>query len=101
MTVDPTTGRKHTVGMVEKAMGEVGFSVKADKGGKAQALDLIKHLSTDSTLPIQRVRMRVRITMPSKDAKRVKEKVLAEVEEVEEDEMDAEWEAVGHATRWS
>jgi hypothetical protein len=34
--------------------------------------------------------MRVRITMPSKDAKRIKEKVMAEVDEVEEEDMGAE-----------
>lgn len=100
MTVDPATGRKHTVGMVEKAMGEMGFSTKADKTAKAQALDLIRQLSQpESVLPVQRVRMRVRITMPSKDAKRVKEKVLELVDEVEEEDMDAEWEAVSAQSR--
>jgi ribosome maturation protein SDO1 len=94
MTVDPATGRKHTVGMVEKAMGELGFSVNGTKTAKAQALDLIKALGDGSILPVQRVRMRVRITMPSKDGKRVKDKVLALVDEVEEEDTGAEWEAV-------
>lgn len=95
MTVDPATGRKHTVGMVEKAMTEVGYSVNPTKTAKAQALDLIKSLSTEgSVLPVQRVRMRVRVTMPAKDGKRVKDKVLALAEEVEEEDTGAEWEAV-------
>lgn len=96
MTVDPsvTPPRKHTVGMIEKALGEVGFSVKTDKPAKAQALELIKKLSEGDVLPIRRVRMRVRITMPSKDAKRIGDKVKAEVEEVEEEEPGQEWEAV-------
>lgn len=95
MTVDPATQRKHTVGMVEKAMTEIGYSTRADKTAKAQALDLIRQLSQpDSVLPVQRVRMRVRITMPAKDAKRIKEKLMENVEETEEEEMDAEWEAV-------
>ena len=38
--------------------------------------------------------MRVRVTMPGKEAKRVKERILMDVEEVEEEEMGAEWEAV-------
>lgn len=100
MTVDPATGRKHTVGMVEKAMGELGFSVNGTKTAKAQALDLIKTLSAeDSILPVQRVRMRVRISMPAKDGKRVKEKILAMVEEVEEEDTGAEWEAVSFMQR--
>jgi ribosome maturation protein SDO1 len=101
MTVDPsvTPPRKHTVGMIEKALGEVGFSVKTDKPAKAQALELIKKLSESDVLPIRRVRMRVRITMPSKDAKRVGEKVKAECEEIEEEEPGQEWEAVGLFSR--
>lgn len=96
MTVDPsvTPARKHTVGMIEKALGEVGFSVKTDKPAKAQALELIKKLSEGDVLPIRRVRMRVRITMPSKDAKRIGEKVKAECEEVEDEDPGQEWEAV-------
>jgi ribosome maturation protein SDO1 len=95
MTLDPTTGHKHTTGMIEKAMAEVNFVIKADKPGKAQALELIRKLQgPDSPLQVQRVRMRVRITMPSKDAKRIKEKVMAEVDEVEEEDMGAEWEAI-------
>lgn len=39
--------------------------------------------------------MRVRITMPSKEGKRLKEKVLALVAKVEEDEWADEWELVG------
>ncbi|WWC73376.1 SBDS family rRNA metabolism protein [Kwoniella pini CBS 10737] len=97
MTVDPNTNRKHTVGMIEKTMSEIGFSVKADKPAKAQALELIKKLTSEEsegTLPIRRSRLRIRISMPGKDAKRVKENILKEVEEVEEDDMGMEWEAI-------
>jgi ribosome maturation protein SDO1 len=100
MTVDPSTTppRKHTVGMVEKAMAEIGFSSRTDRPAKAQALELIKRLSEgeekDKVLPIRRVRMRVRITMPGKDAKRIGEKVKEECEEIEEEEAGQEWEAV-------
>ncbi|OWZ33637.1 SBDS family rRNA metabolism protein [Cryptococcus neoformans C23] len=94
MTVDPSTSRKHTVGMVEKAMAEVGFSVRADRPAKAQALELIKKLGEGDVLPVRRVRMRVRITMPGKDAKRCKDKIVAECDEVEEEDMGMEWEAI-------
>jgi ribosome maturation protein SDO1 len=98
MTIDPTTSRKHTVGMIEKAMEEVHYNVKTDKPAKAQALEVIKRLGGEgSPLEVQRVRMRVRIVMPGKDGKRCKEKILAEVEEVEEEDMGTEWEAVSDA----
>lgn len=76
-------------------MSEMGYSTRGDKTAKAQALDLIRQLGQpDSILPVQRVRMRVRITMPAKDAKRVKDKVVALVDEVEEEDMGGEWETI-------
>lgn len=95
MTVDPTSTppRKHTVGMVEKAMSEVGYSVRADKPAKAQALELIKRLGEGDVLPIRRQQMRVRVTMPAKDAKRIGGKVKEEGE-VEEEDAGEEWEVV-------
>lgn len=36
MSVDPGTQRPHTVGMVEKAMAEVGYSVNTGKSAKVQ-----------------------------------------------------------------
>ena len=60
-----------------------------------QVLDCIKILQTKSTLPIQRSRMRVRITMPSKDGKRLKETILESAEKVEENEFGQnDWELV-------
>lgn len=38
--------------------------------------------------------MRVRITMPAKDGKRIKDKMLALISKVEDDEMGDEWEVV-------
>lgn len=38
--------------------------------------------------------MRIRLTMPSKDGKRLKEEILKNVEKVEEDEWSEEWELV-------
>ncbi|BGP26541.1 hypothetical protein JCM10295v2_005494 [Rhodotorula toruloides] len=93
--VDPNTQRPHTVGMIEKAMNEVGYNVNGSKAAKAQALDLIKVLQAKKTLPIARAQMRVRITMSSKEGKKIKEKVLPLIAKVEEDEWSDEWELVG------
>lgn len=109
--VDPGTQRPHTVGMIEKAMGEVGYSVNTGKSAKVQvrtsrslslqkltttlqALDLIKVLQASNTLPIARARMRVRVTLPAKDGKRIKDKLLALVSKVEDDDWGEEWELV-------
>ena len=79
--------------MVEKAMTELGYSVKADKPAKAQALELIKKIQEAEVLPMRRSRMRIRVTMPSKDAKRIGGRVKEEGE-VEEEDAGEEWEVV-------
>lgn len=50
-----------------------------------------------NTLPIARARMRVRVTLPSKDGKRLKDKILALISEVEEDDWSDDWELVRYA----
>ncbi|KAJ3476180.1 hypothetical protein NLI96_g11341 [Meripilus lineatus] len=111
--VDPATQRPIPVGMIEKAMTEAGYSVRPGKNAKSQvALDIlhrytegalkidgqvsecIKLLQSDSTLPIQRARMRVKVTMPSEDGKRIRKRILEGAEKVETDAMgDQQWEA--------
>jgi len=92
--VDPSNQRPYPVGIIEKAMAEAGFSVKQNKNAKSQVSECIKQLQTDSKLPIQRARMRVKVTLPITDAKVLREKVLEGAEKVEHDETRQEdWEA--------
>jgi len=93
--VDPSTQRPYPVGMIEKAMTEAGYSVKTNKTAKSQVSECIKSLQTSSNLPIQRARMRVRVTVPTKDGKRLRDQMLEGAEQVEEEEMgQTEWEVV-------
>lgn len=93
--VEPATQKPYGVGMIEKAMSSAGFSVKQNKPAKAQVAECIKLIQTDGELPIQRARMRVRVTIPTKDGKRLKEQVIEGAEKVEVDEMgQEEWESV-------
>jgi len=95
--VDPGTKRPYTVGMVEKAMQEIHYSVKPGKNAKAQAVEVIRLLQEKKTMPIERAKMRVRITMPNKDGKKMKEKFTALVDDVEDEDWSDEWELVGAA----
>ncbi|KAF9263124.1 Shwachman-Bodian-diamond syndrome protein [Marasmius fiardii PR-910] len=93
--VDPSTQRPYPVGMIEKAMAEAGFSVKQGKNAKSQVSECIKLLQSESNLPLQRARMRVRVTIPAADGKRLREKVLEGAEKVEDDEMGNDgWEVI-------
>lgn len=100
--VDPSTQRPYSVGLIEKAMSEIHFNVRSDKPAKSQALECIRQLQEKGSLKIQRARMRVRITMGSKDGKRLREQVKAMAVEggIEEDDMGAdEWEAVSRVAQ--
>lgn len=92
--VDPSTKRPYTVGVIEKAMSEVHYSVKTGKTAKSQSLDVIRAIQAAKTLPLERARMRVRVTMPAKEGKKVKEKVMPHVEKVEDEDWDDDWELI-------
>ncbi|KAL7415725.1 Shwachman-Bodian-diamond syndrome protein [Mrakia frigida] len=86
-TVDPSSNRPYTTGLIEKAMVEVGFSIKPEKPVKVQVLDCIRLLQASSTLPIQRARMRVRITLPAEDGAKLIGRITSTAEAVEEDDL--------------
>ncbi|KAJ4471370.1 Shwachman-Bodian-diamond syndrome protein [Lentinula edodes] len=93
--VDPVTQRPYPVGMIEKAMSEAGYSLKPNKNAKSQVSDCIKSLQSDSTLPIQRARMRVRVTVPNVDSERLRNKVSEGAEKIEEEIMGQnDWEVI-------
>ncbi|KDN50383.1 Shwachman-Bodian-diamond syndrome protein [Tilletiaria anomala UBC 951] len=92
--VDPSSKRPYTVGMIEKAMSEIHYSVKPGKNAKSQSVEVIRLLQEKKIIPIERAKMRVRICMPNKDGKRLKEKVLSLVDHVEDDDWTDEWELI-------
>lgn len=109
--VEPSTQRPYAVGMIEKAMAEAGFSVKQNKTAKSQVCGIpfegigssgymkvsecIKLLQSDSKLPIQRARMRVKVAMPTADSERLREKIIEGAEKIEDDQIgQEEWAVV-------
>ncbi|KAI0762369.1 Shwachman-Bodian-diamond syndrome protein [Fomes fomentarius] len=93
--VDPTTQRPYPVGVIEKAMTEAGFSVKPGKTAKSQVSECIKLLQTESKLPIQRARMRVKVSIPTANVEKLRTKILESAETVEKDDQGSDdWETV-------
>ncbi|KAF9015395.1 SBDS protein C-terminal domain-containing protein [Cyathus striatus] len=92
--VDPSTQRPYPVGIIEKAMAEAGFSVKQGKTAKSQQVsECIKQLQTDSKLPIQRARMRIRVSVPVSDSTRLRERIIEVGDKVEREESgEQDWE---------
>ncbi|KAK2461737.1 hypothetical protein APHAL10511_006200 [Amanita phalloides] len=93
--VDPATQTPYPIGLIEKAMAEAGFSVKPNKTAKSQVAECIKLLQSNSKLPIQRARMRVRVFMPTEDIDRLREKLFEGAEIIESEEKgQTDWEGV-------
>ncbi|RKP07286.1 SBDS protein C-terminal domain-containing protein [Thamnocephalis sphaerospora] len=92
--VNPETKRPYTVTMIESAMEQLHLSVNPNRGAKQQALDVIKQLQEKQIIPIARAQMRLRVTMPAKEAKKAKEKLHALVGTVEEEDWADEYELV-------
>lgn len=64
--VNPETLRPYTLSLVEKALRDSHFSVNPAKTAKQQALKAVAVLK--ELLPIERARMRVRVTLPAAGA---------------------------------
>ena len=94
--VDPATQRPYSLGIIEKALAEVGFSVDPSKNAKSQVLNAIRLLQQGTKLPVQRARMRVRLTSPATDVEKLEQRIRDSAEVVEDTEArDGLWEAVG------
>jgi ribosome maturation protein SDO1 len=82
--------------MIQKALDEIGFSVRAEKSAKSQALEGIKKIVEAKVIPIQRARMRLRISTVGKEGKKVREKLQEAkvLKEVLEEDFGEEYELV-------
>ena len=84
--------------MIQKALDEIGFSVRTDKSAKSQALEGIKKLVEGKVIPIQRARMRLRVVSSggSKVGKKVREKLneAGVLGDVQEENFGEEYELV-------
>lgn len=84
--VNPDTKRPYPVSIIEKAMKDAHYSVKPNRNAKQQALDVIPILK--ETMPLERAQMRVKVTLSGKDAKKVRDKIIALASSCEQEEWD-------------
>lgn len=86
--VNPESKRPYPVSMIEKAMKDAHYSVKPNRNAKQQALDVIKLLKEN--MPLERARMRLKISFSGKDSKKLKEKIVKLAASVEQEEWEKE-----------
>ncbi|KAL6773766.1 hypothetical protein ACKKBG_A22405 [Auxenochlorella protothecoides x Auxenochlorella symbiontica] len=60
--INPTTQRPYTIPMIERALKDTHFSVDSNRPAKTQALEALPALQ--ERFPIERARMRLKITLP-------------------------------------
>ncbi|KAJ1797135.1 hypothetical protein LPJ59_003331 [Coemansia sp. RSA 2399] len=92
--VNPSTQQTYTVTMIEKAMADIHFSVNHNRSAKQQALDVIRQIQEQNTIPISRAQMRIRVVMSAKEGKRIRDSVMELVASVEDEERGEEYELV-------
>jgi len=88
--INPETGRPLTVGIIEKAMKEVGFSVNPARNAKGQALEVIRLLIQKEDFPIARAQMRLKLVVPVAEGKSVKENLTTLLTKIEREECGDE-----------
>ena len=98
LCVNPATNRPYPPSMIQKALDEIGFSVRTEKSAKSQALEGIKKIVDSKVIPIQRARMRLRICTTGKEGKKTKEKLQEAkvLKEILEEDFGEEYELVFH-----
>lgn len=69
LTINRETKKPFPLSVIEEAMKKRHFSVKVRRNVKQQALELIRTMSMDGDLPMERVKMRVRIEARARDVK--------------------------------
>lgn len=69
LTINRDTKKPFPLSLIEEEMRQLHFSVKVRKSAKQQALEVIKQLAQSGQLPIERVKMRVRIEARARDVK--------------------------------
>lgn len=92
--VNPETNRPFPVTLIEKAMKDVHFSVKPTKSTKQQALEAIKLLTESAALNIRRAHMRLKVSVPAKDGKKLREKIKKLATKVEEEDFSGDLEMI-------
>lgn len=85
--INPETRKPYPVTMIEKAMKDLHYSIKPKQNSKQQALEVIRQLK--ERIPIDRAQMRLGVTVPVQDSKRMRERLaplLAKTERLEKGE---------------
>lgn len=92
--INPRTKKRYPPTMIQKALAELKINIVATKPAKIQALDAIRLLVAEQVIPIVRAKMKVKVTLESKDAKKLKDTIMPLLGDIETEDSGKLWEAV-------
>ncbi|CDR45662.1 CYFA0S19e01530g1_1 [Cyberlindnera fabianii] len=92
--INPKTKKRYPPTMIQKTLAELKVNIVATKPAKTQALEAIRLLVKEQVIPIVRAKMKVKITLESKDAKKLKETLTPLLGEIESEDTGKFWEVV-------
>ncbi|ODV93603.1 hypothetical protein PACTADRAFT_35363 [Pachysolen tannophilus NRRL Y-2460] len=86
--VNPKTKKRYPPTMISKALNELKFNIVPTKTAKIQALDAIKILTERQIIPIARAKMKIKLTMDSKDQKKLNDKLKLLLTEIDDEDYN-------------
>lgn len=69
--INPNSKKRYPPTMIQKALAELKFNFNGSKPAKIQALDAIKLLVEKQVIPIARAKMKIKVSINSKDYKKL------------------------------
>ncbi|KAH3680146.1 hypothetical protein WICMUC_000547 [Wickerhamomyces mucosus] len=74
--INPRNKKRYPPTMIQKALAELKLNIVTTKAAKTQALEAIRALVSAQIIPIVRAKMRIKITLESKEAKKLSERLM-------------------------
>eukprot|EP00696_Hemimastix_kukwesjijk_P012173 gnl/Hemi2/25269_TR8506_c0_g1_i1.p1 gnl/Hemi2/25269_TR8506_c0_g1~~gnl/Hemi2/25269_TR8506_c0_g1_i1.p1 ORF type:complete len:251 (+),score=86.36 gnl/Hemi2/25269_TR8506_c0_g1_i1:85-837(+) len=91
--VDPTTNRPIPPGLLERALKDIHFNAHPSRPAKVQAIEAIRMLQEQRTLPIARAQMRLSLRCAAKESSAVRAK-LAGMMTLEDESWNPDWQSI-------
>ncbi|CCH44658.1 Ribosome maturation protein SBDS [Wickerhamomyces ciferrii] len=94
--INPKSKKRYPPTMIQKALAELKFNTVTTKTAKLQALEAIKLLVAKQIIPIVRAKMKIKVLLESKDAKKLNEKIKPLLGDIESEDSGKFWEVVSY-----
>lgn len=92
--VNPKTKKRYPPTMIQKALNELNFNPVSNKPAKIQALEAIKLLTQRQLIPISRAKMKLKLTLESREAQELKEQFAKMINTIEKETWNGNWECI-------